>query len=346
MAPSTFDFPPYVPHPLLAHTYAQTFVGALPRSIPARLEATGVERVFDTVDGNRVLSSCHWQEERHERPTLLLVHGLVGDWTSPYVLGTADKAFARGFNAVRINVRNCGGTEELAPGAYHGGMTDDLRAIGEELAERDGLTRIYVCGFSLGGNMALKLAGELGDDTPEWLRGVATMSPCIDFASSADCLDANLFNRMCQHRFVKGLKRIVRRRKELHQPEISLDGIESIRTVRDFDDRYTAPLAGFRNADDYYERASALPWIPRICVPVLIAAARDDSLVPFESFEREEVTGNPRVTLIAPDRGGHTAFIAREPARSASYADEDRRWGENRLVQYCLDLDARGNGSA
>ena len=337
-----FDFPPFRPPALWAHPLVMTVAGSLPRRESGALATSGRERIFETVGGNRVQARCHPQERR-EAPCVILLHGLVSDLQAPYIVGTADKAFALGFHAVRLNARNCGGTEPLAVDSYHGGLTEDLRSVAEQLA-REGVGRIYLVGFSLGGNMALKLAAEVGERPPEWLGGVATLSPCVDFAASAAALDRGWFNRWCQRRFLRELRNILRRRPELlARAGLDPSDLPHLESLRAFDDRFTAPLGGFADVDDYYRRASAGPLLDRVRVPSLLVASRDDPLVPFATLERPEIRDNPWLRVLASARGGHTAFLGRRPP--AGGLDADRRWGEARLVRFCHALEHAGWGA-
>jgi hypothetical protein len=339
---ATIDFPGFRPHPLLADAHLMTLAGALPRAGLGPFAVAGEERIFRVDGTTRILARCNWQPRRHAAPTLLLAHGLVGDARAGYMLGTAAKAFAAGFNTVRLNTRNCGGTEQLTRTSYHGGLTADLRAVGAHLAD-EGHRRIHLAGFSLGGNMVLKLAGELGHLAPRWLSGVVAVSPCIDFAAAAESLNRGVLNRIYQQRFVLRLKRILRNRHQLAPLDVGIEGLAAVRTLRELDDRFTSRLAGFRDVDDYYARASALPYMPTIRVPALVVTAVDDPLVPFASFQRPEVTANPAIRVLASQRGGHTSFIARAPSASRIWQDRDRYWAENRIVQFCLEL-SNGRG--
>src|SRR5215470_19817560 len=143
---------PFVPHPVLRNTHAQTIAAALiprrPRLVPRHTRL----RSFDVVDGVRVVAHCSWQAEPRSHPTALIVHGLEGSAESAYMVGTAEKLLTSGFNAVRLNLRNCGGTEHMTPTLYHAGLTDDVRQIARQLIEGDGLNEIYLIGFSMGGN--------------------------------------------------------------------------------------------------------------------------------------------------------------------------------------------------
>src|ERR1051326_8841077 len=176
-----FQNRPFIPARYLTQGDIQT-LGAYFWPARLRLQDTtnDEERFFEVERGSQVLARCRWHPDRTQHPTLVMWHGLEGSATSAYMLTTAAKAFARGFNVIRMNVRNCGGTEHLTPTLYHGGLTDDLRVIIEELINRYHLPNIIIAGFSLGGNLTLKLAGEYGDDPPEQLKAVAAISPSID----------------------------------------------------------------------------------------------------------------------------------------------------------------------
>src|SRR6266550_2345980 len=147
-------------HPLLRNPHAQTLAASfLPRRFPRLLRST--PREFETEPGTRIRGECHWQSQPRERPTLVLVHGLEGSSESGYMRGLAERAFAAGWNAVRLNQRNCGGTESLTPTLYNSGLSGDYRAVLIELIERDSLSQIFFVGYSMGGNLVLKMAGEL-----------------------------------------------------------------------------------------------------------------------------------------------------------------------------------------
>jgi predicted alpha/beta-fold hydrolase len=257
------------------------------------------------------------------------VHGLGGSVDAPYVLGAARLAHHAGANVVRLNQRNCGGTEHLTPTLYHSGMSGDLAAVVRELASRDGLCRLLVAGFSMGGNLALKMAGEMGEAAPPALRGVCAVSPALDLRATTENLERPS-NRAYEWTFVRGLRRLVERKTELYPSLYGTRGLERLRTVRDFDELYTAPYGGFADADDYYERASALGLVGRIRVPTLVIQAQDDPLVPFAPLRQAAIPANPAVVAATPPHGGHVAFVSAE--RSARF------WAEERLAGFCRRL--------
>ena len=195
-------------------------------------------------------------------PTLVMVHGLEGSSESPYLRTLAEKGFIAGFNVLRVNQRNCGGTERLTPTLYNSGLSDDFRAILETLIAEDGLSEIFFAGYSMGGNLVLKMAGELGANAPLALRGVCASCPVIDLAACVDTLEKTE-NFIYQRHFVRNLKSRMHRKARLFPGSFQLDRLPGVRTVREFDDRITAPNCGYRDAVDYYHRASAERVIER-----------------------------------------------------------------------------------
>lgn len=327
--------PEFVPHPLLRSGHAQTVFGTLAPRRALHVGRASARRLFQTAADTQVLGLCDWQEVPAAHPTLVLLHGLSGSAESAYLIGTADKAFARGFNTVRLNMRGCGGTAHLTPTLYHSGLTVDLRAVLAELADSDRLATLFVAGFSLGGNVVLKLLGEYGDEAPGGLRGAVAVSPPVDLARCAAAIEGGGFNEVYQRRFLRRLKEAMRERAALYPDRYDLRPLDAVRTLREFDDRFTAPCSGFADAADYYARASSLPWVPRIRVPTLVLSAEDDAMVPPAPLRAEEVRGNEAVRCVITDRGGHIAFVARRPAAADDHPDLDRRWAENRIVQFC-----------
>ncbi len=328
--------PAFVAHPLLRSGHAMTIAGALlPRSAP-RLAATE-RRVFRTDVDTEVVALCDWQRERTRAATLVVLHGLCGSALSSYMVGVADKAFARGLNVVRVNLRNCGDTEHLTPTLYHSGLTHDARAVMEELARADGLQAFVLAGFSLGGNVALKLAGEFAERPPPGFAGVAAVSAPIDLAACADAIDRGRVNRFYQRRYLADLRALLVRKARLHPDRYDARDVDSVRSIREFDDRFTSGAFGFAGASDYYARASALPYLPSIRVPALVIAARDDSMIPIDAYLRDEARSNPCLTALVTEHGGHVGFVA---ARRAP-GDDDRRWAECRVVQFALSCTGR-----
>ncbi len=284
-------------------------------------------RYFDVAPGSRVLAHCHWQSRPWEHPTLIALHGLESSSEAHYVRGLAEKAFAAGFNAVRLNQRNCGGTEYLSDSLYHSGLTEDPIAVIRELLDVDRLPAFAVAGYSLGGNLALKLAGDYGANAPPELRAVCAVSPTMDLAVCVDALDEKQ-NTIYQWHFVRNLKRRMRRKEMAFPGKWSLDALRRIRSIREFDDAYTAPHHGFRDAADYYHRASAMRVIDTISIPTLIITAADDPFVPSGPFKEAAVVNNRNITVRLTPCGGHCGFV------EESTGNYDGYWAEREIIEF------------
>lgn len=316
---------PFIAHPLLKNPHAQTIMGSL---IPRRfrlVRENSKPRFFDAAPGVRVQGLCSWQENRTQKPVLLMVHGMEGSVDSGYMRGTAEKALAMGFSVVRMNLRGCGGTAHLTPTIYHAGLTDDLRCVIQELIEQDGLTEIYLVGFSLGGNVSLKLMGEYGGLVPKEVRGLIAVSPSIDLASCVSAIEMRS-NLLYHARFLLSLRASLKDKARFFPNMYTTSTLRGIWSLRQFDSIITAPSAGFTSVDDYYRLSSALPVMSHIRVPTLIIHAKDDPFVPFSPFERPELIENPNITLLATKNGGHVGFI------SATVGDHF--WSETIIVNF------------
>jgi predicted alpha/beta-fold hydrolase len=200
-----------------------------------------------------------------------------------------------------------------------------------ELAEIEGITRIVVAGYSLGGNLALKLAGDFADAAPAYLRGVCAVSPVIELAACVDALERRQ-NVVYQWNFVRGLKARMRRKSQLQPGRFPMDRLGAVRTVREFDDVFTAPHFGFAGAADYYRRASAMRVVDRIRLPALIITAEDDPFVPVAPFRDPSIAANPHIRLMITRHGGHCGFVS-EPSDG-----DDGYWAEQQIVKFAVAL--------
>jgi predicted alpha/beta-fold hydrolase len=316
----------FVPRPSLRDGHRMTLYGwGNPRYFPRLPRAT--IRYFDVEPDARVMAHCHWQPRRWQQPAILLLHGLNGSSDAHYMKGIAAKAFARGFSVVRLNQRNCGGTEHLAAGLFHSGLTADARHVIGELVEVDGISAVAVAGYSLGGNLALKLAGEYGSKAPSALRAVAAVSPIIEIAECVAALERPE-NFLYEWNFVRELKKRMRRKHRFRPGQYDLGKLNAIRTVREFDDAYTAPHFGFRDASDYYYRASAMRIIDRIRIPALIITAEDDPFVPSRPFHDPKVRTNTFIDVRLSEHGGHCGFVG--PASG----EDDGYWAEAQIIDF------------
>jgi uncharacterized protein len=320
---------PFVPHALLMNGHAMTIAAhfwlrrfALPRA---------EDRHFQVDADSRLLGRCHWQPGKDtSTPLMVLVHGLEGSSDSKYMLGIAEKAWQRGFHVVRMNQRNCGGTERLTPTLYNSGMSADYRAVFDELSADDGFSCIFFAGYSMGGNLVAKMAGECGEAAPSALRGIAAVCPALDLGACADALERRN-NYFYQRRFVLGLNARYARKVELYPERYSRNGFGPIRTVREFDDAITAPQFGYRDAQEYYEAAGAKRLVEKVRVPLLLITAKDDPFVPFEAICASGAEKNPAIEFVAPKHGGHCGFVSNENGSG-------RFWAEQRVVEFCAGL--------
>ena len=277
---------------------------------------------------SHVVCDCNWQVDRGHCLTVVLLHGLEGSSRSQYMLGNAARAWAAGCNVIRMNMRNCGGTENMSPTLYHSGLSGDVAAVMEKLGAANGLAAFVLVGYSMGGNLVLKLAGELGGAAPRSLKAVVGVSPAMDLAASADALH-DPANRVYEWKFLHGLRRRFRRKAELFPALYETAGLNKVGTLRQFDDQITARYSGFAGADDYYFRAASSRVAARIEVPTLILHALDDPFVRMLPATRNDLLANPAVQLVETAHGGHCAFLA--PA--VAY---DGYWAEKRLLDFLL----------
>ena len=296
-----------------------------PRYFPELPRPT--KRYFYVASQTAVVADCHWQVRPWEHPTLIALHGLNGSSDAHYMKGLAAKAYSRGMNVIRLNQRNCGDTERLSVGLFHSGLTADAAHVIDELTRVDDLPAIAVAGYSLGGNLALKLAGEYGPHPPRSLVAVAAVSPIIEIEPCVIALERRE-NVLYNWNFVRDLKRRMRRKERFHPGLFDLKRLNAVKTVREFDETYTAPYFGFRSASDYYRRASAMRVVDRIAVPALVITAEDDPFVPSQPFHDPRVTRNPQIELHVCPHGGHCGFVGPRAALDDGY------WAENAIVDF------------
>lgn len=298
--------------PLVRNPHLLTIVGNFwPRALD---EARFPPRpgVIDTEPDVRILVISQMPEVT-PRAHLVLVHGLEGSSDAGYKKSMAQHALETGIAVHRFNMRSCGGTEELALTNYHAGQTSDLLFFVRSLrAETD--APIFLTGFSLGGNVVLKLAGELAESGPGLLAGVCAVSTPLDLAACVERL-RHPANFIYEWRFLTRLKERIRKRAAQAPDVYSARDLHTVHTVYDFDDRYTAPLFGFGTAANYYATQSSRNFLDRIRVPALLVQAQDDPLIPFEVYDQPAFLTNHHLRLIAPEHGGHLGFISRRKPR-------------------------------
>jgi len=284
------------------------------------------ERLVEVEPGIPVLCQCHWQGNRRSALSVILVHGLEGSSESKYMLGIAEKGLAAGMNVIRMNQRTCGGTGRLAPTLYHSGRSADVRAVVDHLVRQDGITRFGLGGFSMGGNLVLKTAGEWTSKGPPELKGVAAVCPALDLAASADALHEPR-NRIYEQYFLWKLKARMRDKARCFPGRYDLSRMRGVRSLREFDDRVTAFYCGFAGATDYYARAAAANVVGAISVPTYILYAKNDPFIRILPETREKIRRNQNITFVETDDGGHCSFIAERNG-------DDGQFAERALVEF------------
>ncbi len=290
------------------------------------------ERLIEVEPGIQVLCHCHWQADRAGALTVIIVHGLEGSSDSQYMRGVTEKALAAGMNVIRYNQRNCGGTDALAPVLYHSGLSKDVAAVAREVIARDGVSRLALVGFSMGGNIVLKLAGEWGAQAPTQFRAVAACCPAIDLAASADALHEPA-NRIYETYFLWALHRRMLQKARLFPEHFDVSRLRGIRSLREFDDKVTAYYCGFTGVDDYYDRASAAHVVEQIAVPALVLHAANDPFVHITAKTRRKISSNRNITFVEAADGGHCAFVG-TPVRSPDGRYDDGYWAEHEIVNF------------
>lgn len=296
----TFD--PIVPNPHFL-TIAGNF---WPRRLDTRRFPVD-HCLYDTAPGIQVLV----QSQRPPEPVrgeVILIHGLEGSGESGYMRSLSQAGLEEGYAMHRFHMRSCGGLAATCRTLYHAGLTHDLRQVILRW-HAEGRTPVYLVGFSLGGNVALKLAGELGEEAPRYLAAVCAVSTPIDLGASARRIGRR-DNALYEQRFVR---RMLRRLAEtgLYQPA----DFQGIRSIFEIDERITAPYFGFHGAGHYYATQSAVRFLDAIRVPTLVIQAEDDTFIPFEIFHHPAFKSNPYLQLLATRRGGHLGFIAKQRPR-------------------------------
>jgi len=283
-------------------------------------------RLIEVEPGVRVLAHCHWQADRQNTLTVIVVHGLEGSSDSQYMLGIAAKGLALGMNVVRMNQRNCGGTEAQAPTLYHSGRSQDVAAVARNLIEQDRVSRLALAGFSMGGNLVLKLAGEWASSGPAQFRAVAAVCPSVDLAASADALHQR-GNRLYEEYFLWKLKGRLRTKARLFPGVFDTSRLHGIGSLRDFDDKITAYYSGFTGAADYYDRAAAAHVVDRIAVPGFILHAANDPFIRILPETRRKLLENPNLTFLETEDGGHCSFLSQANG-------DDGYWAEIQLLEF------------
>jgi uncharacterized protein len=315
----------FVPRRWLRGGHAQTVASFLLRR-HFRLPAPE-DRLIEVAPGVQVRCQCHWQPDRTKPLTIIIVHGLEGSSESQYVMGITEKALAAGMNVIRYNQRNCGGTDALAPVLYHSGLSNDVAAVAREVIDRDRISHLALVGFSMGGNLVLKLAGEWGSAGPPQFRAVVACCPSMDLAASADALHEPA-NRIYELYFLFNLRRRMMYKARLFPEHFDVTRMRGMRSLRDFDHQITAYYCGFSGADDYYACAAASNVVEQIAVPALIVHAANDPFIRILPETRGKIAANPHITFVETGDGGHCAFMG------SRNGNDDGFWAETQIVNF------------
>lgn len=306
---------PFCPVPGLDSPHAQTVLGLLLRAAPGPWLAR--ER-WETPDGDFV--DVDWLEADPAAPHLLVLHGLEGSARSGYVSVTLQHARARGWGALALNFRSCGGEPNRLLRSYHSGDTRDAAFALERLRERTSGPLLAV-GFSLGGNVLVKLLAEAGERC--LLHAAAAVSVPYDLARCAESLDVTGgWNQLYRRWFLLTLKAKARQKARDFPGRLDVERILAARGIRDFDDAVTAPINGFEGVADYYRRASSGPMVGHVRRPTLFLTAADDPLVPGGCIP-EDATRNPFLSLLVTDKGGHVGFVGGSLWRPRFWAEQE-----------------------
>jgi uncharacterized protein len=316
-------FDPFTPRRYLRNRHAMTLAGNF---LPRKSSLPEPEECLFRVDTEaQVLCHCHWQQDAEHSPTVIIVHGLEGSSLSQYVIGNGDKAWAAGMNVVRMNMRTCGGTEGLTPTLYHSGLSNDVGAVLRAVIAQKRVSSVGLIGYSMGGNLVLKLAGEFGTGAPAELKVVAAVSPAADLAASADAMHIG-GNRIYEWKFLLSLMRTFERKRKLFPDRYKRVERFPV-SIREFDDVITARYCGFEGAQDYYMRAAASGVIDQISVPTLVIHAADDPFIRLLPETKARIQANPHITLLETPHGGHCAFLAQPNGY-------DGRWAERQIMHF------------
>jgi predicted alpha/beta-fold hydrolase len=303
--------------PIVNNPHALTILGNFwPRELDFSLYPS-TRKLYRTEPDVEVLVDS--QSPQNPIAELVMVHGLEGAGEAGYIRTLAHHALTHNFATHRFHMRTCGGTEHLCNTLYHGGLTSDLLSY---LKQLNTTKPVFLTGFSLGGNVVLKLAGELGAEAQQLLAGVCAVSAPIDLAMAAHQINAPV-NFVYQRRFVTRMRARLAATGRYPPGQLA-----KLHTLYEIDDKITAPSFGFATADRYYATQSSNRFLADIRIPTLLIAAQDDPLIPFRMYREAQPERNPHITAIYPEHGGHIGFLARQ---------KPRFWADETIVRWALE---------
>ncbi|MBU2951508.1 alpha/beta fold hydrolase [Tamlana agarivorans] len=295
----------YKPFFLFRNGFVSTVYSGLVRRVDLEQER---ERMT-LRDGDFLDLDWSYSEEKSNK-LIILLHGLEGNGKRPYMTGTAKLFNENGIDAVCVNFRGCSGETNLKYRSYHSGATEDLEDVINHILKEKNYAEIYLKGISLGANMILKYLGE-GDGVPAQIKAaIAVSAPCYLHGSAKEL--HTLKNKLFHDRFLKHLSESLKNKQKRFQEDLSVDTIEKIKTLFDFDNVYTAQAHGFKDGLDYYTKSSSLQFLPKIKTPTLIINALNDSFLSHECYPVKEAKENDFLHLEMPKYGGHVGFISKK----------------------------------
>ncbi len=323
------QFPSFRPHRLLPGGHVQTLAAVYLPGAPYPYRAVQHRVTMD--DGDQVVlhDDCPHTWQPGDRMALLL-HGLSGCHQSGYMQRIAGKLHDRGIRSLRMDLRGCGAGVGLARLPYHSGRSDDARAALQFMSELAVDSPATIIGFSLGGNIVLKLLGELGEMSCYGLDSAVAVCPPVDLRACSHNLH-RLSNKLYDKHFLHSLLRTAKLREDSLTEEYKTVMSRRPRRLFDFDDVYTAPVCGFGNAENYYTTCSSGQFIPAIRRPTLVLATKDDPMIPAALLDR--VHWPSQVDLHVTHGGGHLGFIGRPGV------DPDSRWMDWRILDWIVSLE-------
>jgi len=316
----------YTPPPLLSGGHVQTLFASVARTVDFRYDRR--ERIDtpddDFLDLDWAFARSNGTAARQSRRVAVLTHGLEGSTDRAYMRGMTRALVRRGWDVCAWNLRGCSGAMNRRVPTYHSGKTEDLARVVENALAR-GYDTAALVGFSLGGNMTLKYLGEQGAGLDARIRRAATFSVPVDLAAGARQI-GHVTNWHYTQYFLRSLRATIQQKAEQHPDVVRTAPLDEIATLVDFDDAYTAPLNGFRNAADYYTRASSKPLLARIDRPTLLVNAANDPFLPDACYPHAIAASHEHLTLDVPASGGHVGFVA--------FNDTGEYWSERRAAEF------------
>jgi predicted alpha/beta-fold hydrolase len=312
-----FDYPSFAPGFGLANGHLQSVIPSVFRRVEVPFQRSRLE----LPDGDFLLLDQLKQSE--QAPWVVISHGLEGDSRRHYVQGMARQFYNAGWNVQAWNFRGCGGEVNRLPRFYHSGAIEDLKAVINSVIVEQQAQQVFLIGFSMGGNQTVLTLAE--DDLPTQVIGGATFSVPLDLAACADQL-AKPAQSIYMRRFLRDLKVKVEQKAQLFPESVSVDGFDQIKSFHQFDDIYTAPLHGFKDAKDYWQQCSGRNALPHLKKPTLIVNAMDDPFLAATCQDNGRGDRSTHLYLETPSSGGHVGF--------ARWKLNQPLWSEQRALAF------------